>query len=111
MSSKEATQLCELRSDNKLLVTRGSVPLQELPVSPLRQVAPFLSVHQLSTLSASSPCASSTSGEYRKTIMKEIRAGIDREHWRRLAEVAVVAAEIGTRNEGHTTGVNAAGVV
>jgi hypothetical protein len=81
------------------------VPLQELPVSPLRQVAPFLSVHQLSTLFASGPCASSSSKEYRKTIMKEIRAGIDREHWRRLAEVAVVAAEIGTRHEGHTTGV------
>src|SRR5208282_1620488 len=59
----------------------------------------------LSTLSASSPCASSTSKEYRKTIMKEIRAGIDHEHWRGLAEVAVVAAEIGTRHEGHTIGV------
>jgi len=44
--------------------------------------------------------------------MKEIRAGIDREHWRRLAEVAVATAEIGTRNEGHTTGVmRQAGVV
>jgi hypothetical protein len=87
------------------------VPLQELPVSPLRQVAPFLSVHQLSTLFASSPRASSASKEYWKTIMKEIRTGIDCEDWRRMAEVLVVTAEIGTRNEGHTTGVMQLAVV
>jgi len=37
--------------------------------------------------------------------MKEIQAGIDRKHWRRLAEVAVVTAEIDAGNEGHAAGV------
>jgi len=37
--------------------------------------------------------------------MKEIRAWIDREYWRRLQKSQWSPAEIGTRNEGHTTGV------
>lgn len=87
------------------------MPLEELPVRSFAQVGPLFLIYEFSTLLAGSPCASSTSKEYRKTIVKKIRAGIDRKHGRRLAEVAVVTAEIGTRNEGHTTWVTAARVV
>lgn len=105
MDRELTAKLHELRPNSNHLVARHSVPLREPPKGPLRQIAPSLLVYQLSALPARPPCASCPSKEYRKTIVKEIRTGIDREHWRRLAEVAVVTAEIGTRNEGHTTGV------
>lgn len=100
---EQSAQLRELRSHKKHLVTRGSVPFDEFPIRPLGQLGPLLAVHQLSTLPARSPRAC-PSGEHRKAVDQEIRARIDGEHGRRLAEIAMVAAEIDARDESHTSG-------